>query len=298
MFEEATLYSPLICSLSGRVSVLFAKNHPGYHDSAYQEHRARIAEVALAYRPGMPIPDIAYTDEEHDLWRIVSAELRKKHQRYACAEFLQGAQRLALPTDRLTQLAEASARIERLTGFTFSPAAGLVDAADFYGSLADRRFQATQFIRHRSFPSFSPEPDMIHEVVGHGSALADDRLADIYETFGRTARRLTSREALDDVSRVFWFTMEYGLVRERGEVRACGASLLSSCGELEQFRNANIRPLSLPEMISRRYTVDSYQEVLFCADSFNHLQESLGDYLSGIDDESTTRAEGLCVQAR
>jgi phenylalanine-4-hydroxylase len=284
MSEEATLYSPVIRQVDGRATVEFAADHPGYHDAAYQRHRATIADAALAYRPGDPVPEIRYTDEEHDLWRTVAGALREKHERYACRQFLQGARDLALPMDRLPQLAEASAVIEGLTGFTFSPAAGLVDMVQFYGSFADRRFQATQYIRHRAFPHFSPEPDMIHEVVGHGSALANARLARLYEAFGHAVRKLRSRTAVEEVSRVFWFAMEYGVVDEDGELKACGASLLSSCGELETFREAVVRPLSVPEMLRQSYAVDKFQPVLFCAESFDHFEWFLEDYLDGVRD--------------
>jgi phenylalanine-4-hydroxylase len=282
MSEEPTLYSPVIRQVDGRTTVVFAEEHPGYHDAAYRRHRATIAGAALAYRPGDPVPWIRYTDEEHDLWRTVAGELRDRHERYACREFLRGARDLALPMDRLPQLAEASAVIEGLTGFTFSPAAGLVDMAQFYGSLADRRFQATQYIRHRRFPHFSPEPDMIHEIVGHGSALANTRLARLYESFGHTVRRLTSRTAIEEVSKVFWFALEYGVIDEDGELKACGASLLSSCAELDTFRDAVIGPLSVSRMLGQDYAVDEFQPVLFCAESFDDFEWFLEDYLNGV----------------
>ncbi|MFI6448430.1 phenylalanine 4-monooxygenase [Kitasatospora sp. NPDC050543] len=286
MFEEATLYSPVIKNDRGAVSVVFSKDHPGYHDRDYQEHRAKIADAALRYVPGRPVPDIEYTEQEHATWRLISAELAEKHRRHACREFLAGSERLALPTDRLPQLSEASATVQRATGFRFSPAAGLVGVRDFYGSLADHTFQATQYIRHSSMPRFSPEPDMIHEVVGHGSHLCNRRLAAIYELLGRTVRRLASREAVLAVSSVFWFALEYGLVREDGRLKACGASLLSSCAELEQFQDAEIRPLDVAQMASLGYLVETYQPVLFCADSFAHLEDFLGTFLTEVTDDS------------
>lgn len=271
MPQEATLYSPLIDTNGDNVRVIFAKGHPGFHDLDYQEHRGRIARLALQYVPGQPIPDADYTEDEHELWRIISPELREKHQRYACREFLRGASLLELPAQHLPQLNEVSGRLERLTGFRFSPAATLVEMRDFYGSLAEPRFQATQYVRHNSMPMFSPEPDMIHEVIGHGTALANNKLASLYQLFGQAVGRFQDQEILNILSRVFWFTLEQGLVREDGEVRALGASLLSSCGELEQFHDADIRPLDLAVMVHQEYRVEEYQPVLFCADSFEHL---------------------------
>jgi phenylalanine-4-hydroxylase len=284
MGQGATLYSPAITRERGKVRVVFAPGHPGLDDLAYRDHRARIAEHALEYRPGRPIPEIDYTEAEHELWRTVSKELRDKHEGHACAEYLRGAERLNLPADRLPQLGEVSASLEKHTGFRFAPAAGLVDITDFYGSLADRLFQATQYIRHCSMPFFSPEPDMLHEIVGHGCALADDRLADLYELVGHTARRLRSRDALAVVSRMFWFVLEYGLVMEGGRPRALGASTLSSSGELDRFASAEIRPLDVDVMIAEEHRVDHYQPVLYCAESFGHLEDFLSEFLTTIDD--------------
>jgi phenylalanine-4-hydroxylase len=286
MSKKATLYSPVISEERGVVSIAFSEDHPGHQDGRYQAHRTKIAEAALRHLPGTPISDIAYTEEEHAIWRVVSKELSEMHQRYACEEFLAGHERLALPTDRLPQLAEASAAIERETGFVFSPAAGLVDARDFYGSLADRRFQATQYIRHPSMPRFSPEPDMIHEVVGHGSHLSNKRLADLYQLLGQSVRRLESHEAVGVVSSLFWFVLECGLVREDGKIKAFGASLLSSCAELEQFHNATIRPLDVTAIARQPYPVEKCQPVLFFGDSFAHLEDFLGTSLATVTDES------------
>ncbi|WP_224059000.1 phenylalanine 4-monooxygenase [Streptomyces kanamyceticus] len=286
MFKEATLYSPVINNEHGRVSVIFAKDHPGYQDRPYQEHRARIADLALQHRVGEPAPDIPYTEAEHETWHTVSTELSAKHRVHACREFVEASELLDLRHDRLPQLSDVSARVHPLTGFTFGPAAGLVAQRDFYGSLADRRFQATQYIRHPSFPRFSPEPDMIHEVVGHGTHLSSNRWATLYELLGKTVRRLESDEAVSLVSRVFWFTIEYGLVREDGRTKVCGASLLSSCGEMEYFLGADIFPFDAAAMGRQGYLVEKYQPVLFRAESFNHFEDFLSEFLTSIDDDS------------
>ena len=292
MPQEPTLYSPVIDADGENVSVLFAKGHPGFDDPDYQEHRSNIARIALGYLPGMPISDVEYTREEHELWRLICPELADQHQRHACREFLRGANLLELPTQRLPQLNEVSLRLRRLTGFRFSPAAGLVDARDFYKSLAEPRFQATQYIRHGSMPMFSPEPDMIHEIIGHGSALASSRLASLYQLFGQAVSRFQSREVVNIVSMVFWFTMEHGLVREGTDIRVLGASMLSSCGELGQFHDADIRPLDLADMTHQEYRVDDYQPVLFCADSFEHLTQFLTRVLTS-DEQEVREAAGV-----
>ncbi|MDQ0771841.1 phenylalanine-4-hydroxylase [Streptomyces aurantiacus] len=282
--EENSGY-PDIRNVGGTVVVDFPPSHPGHHDVAYHRRRVAIAEAAFRAGPPSSAPDIAYTDEEQRVWRTVSAALTGPHVKHACREFLEGSDRLDLPADRLPQLGEVSDRIERLTGARFSSAPGMLAPRDFYSSLAERRFQATQYIRHPSRPHFSPEPDMIHEIIGHGTALANNRWADLYEMFGHTVRRLAGREAVSAVSNVFWFTMEAGLVKEDGDIKACGATLLSSCGELENIARADIRPLDTTAVQQQPYVVTGYQPVLFCAESFDHLEDVLRDYLTGIQDK-------------
>jgi phenylalanine-4-hydroxylase len=284
---EATLYnSPVVRDGEGTVRVLFSEEHPGAGDPEYRAHRTMIARAALDYVPGSAPAYIEYTEQEHDIWRLVSLELAPLHEQHACTQYLDAVSSLKLPTDRIPQLTEVSAALDQLTGFRFAPAAGLEEAHKFYGALTDRLFHATQYIRHRSTPRFSSEPDMIHEIVGHGGALASAEWADVYQLVGQTIRRLTSAEAVELVSRVFWFTLECGLVREGREMKIFGASLLSSCGEMEQFSRAEIRPLDVRAMAAQDYRADAYQPVLFCADSFDHMEDFLVDFLNTVNDGS------------
>jgi phenylalanine-4-hydroxylase len=251
-------------------------DHPGFSDPEYRARRAAIAAVGEAYRTGDPIPDVEYSPEEDDVWRVVSTELAEKHCRYACAEYLAGASALRLPVNRVPQLREVDERVGELTGWRIQPVPGLVPTRVFYGSLADRRFQSTQYIRHHSVPFYTPEPDIVHEIVGHANMLASPRFADLYELAGRASLRCTTDEALDRFSRVFWFTLEFGVVHEEGELRAYGAGLLSSFGEIESFRDAEIRPWDLQAMATTEYDITVYQPLLFAAPSFDAMLADLG----------------------
>ncbi len=216
MFEEAQLYAPVTRGADGTVEVELGANHPGVGDPVYRTRRNAIAELALEWQPGQPVPHAEYTAEEQEVWRTVSAELAVLHQDLACQQFRDGAERLRLPTDHIPQLDEVTAALQPLTGFRYAPAAGLVPLLQFYGSLEDGVFHSTQYIRHHSVPLYTPEPDVIHEVVGHGSCLADDRFAALYRAAGRAARRVESPDALEFFSKVFWFSLEFGVLREGG----------------------------------------------------------------------------------
>jgi phenylalanine-4-hydroxylase len=289
MFEEAQLYSPVTENEDGTVTVQLAGDHPGASDPAYRERRNHIAARAVAWTPGEPIPRIEYTDAEHEVWRIVSRELAPKHERYACREFRAAASALALPADRIPQLDEVTAGLEPLTGWRYQAAAGLVPLRDFLGALGDRIFHSTQYIRHGAMPLYTPEPDLIHEVIGHGNLLASPRFAAIKRAAGLAAQRVETDDALQFLADVFWFTIEFGVMREDGEVRAYGAGILSSYGEIEEFRGADLRPLDLLEMGTLEYDITNYQPVLFCADGMGELEDVVGGFFAGFDDDTPGR---------
>jgi phenylalanine-4-hydroxylase len=289
MFEEGQLYSPVTRADDGSVEVHLGENHPGFNDPVYRGRRNEIAAAAMAWEPGMPIPQVAYNEQEHAIWRRVSAELHVKHERYAVREYLEAKERLGLPEDRVPQLDEVTARLEPLTGFRYDPAPGLVPLREFYGSLADRVFHSTQYVRHPSEPLYTPEPDVIHEVIGHGNMLASPRFAALKCAAGEAARRVETDEALQFIADVFWFTMEFGVMREGGELRAYGAGILSSYGEIEEFRGMEIRPLDLAEMGSIPYDITKYQPVLYCADSMDQLEQVVGAFFETADDDVPAR---------
>jgi phenylalanine-4-hydroxylase len=289
MFEEAQLYSPVTANEDGTAQVELAADHPGASDPVYRERRNVIAAQALAWEPGSPPPRIDYTEAEHDVWRIVCRELAPKHAKYACREFQEAAAALALPVDRIPQLDEVTEGLEPLTGFEYHPAAGLVPLREFYGSLGDDVFHSTQYVRHGAMPLYTPEPDLIHEVVGHGNLLASPRFAEIKRQAGLAAQRVETDEALQFLADVFWFTIEFGVMREDGEVRAYGAGILSSYGEIEEFRGADLRPLDILAMATQEYDITKYQPVLFCADGMGELEDVVGGFFATFDDDVPDR---------
>jgi phenylalanine-4-hydroxylase len=255
-------------------------DHPGFRDEAYRARRNQIAQIATEYEPGAPIPDAPYTAEEHAVWRVIWEALEPAHQRHACAEYLACVKRLDLPRDRIPQMREVTAKVEAISGFRLEPVAGLVSPRVFLESLANGVFLSTQYIRHHSTPLYTPEPDVAHEVIGHAVTLADERIAELNRLVGRAVKRTPSAEALDQLARVYWFTIEFGVLRENGKVKAYGTGLLSSAGELEAMREAELRPLDLEAASRQEYDPTHYQPVLFCADSFDAMYQALRDFLA------------------
>ena len=291
MFEEAQLYSPVTTGDGGEVTVHLHDGHPGADDPKYRRRRNEIAGAALAWRAGEPAPRIDYSESEEEVWRTVCRELAPLHERWAVSEFRDAVARVALPVNRIPGLDDVSARLAPLGGWCYVPAAGLVDLRTFYGALADRRFHSTQYVRHGAMPLYTPEPDIVHEVIGHGHLLATPTFGELHRRAGVAARRLEREDSLRFLSRVFWFTLEFGVVVEDGDLRAYGAGILSSYGELGEFRGMQMRPLNLPEMGTAEYDITRYQPVLYRAESVAEIEAVVGGFFDTCTDESI---EELC----
>jgi phenylalanine-4-hydroxylase len=286
MFEEGQLYSPVTQSDQGEVEVHLAHDHPGANDPVYRERRNEIASLALAWQPGEPAPPVDYNEDEQEVWRTVCRELAPKHERLAIREFLEAKAALDLPTDGVPSLDLVSERLRPLTGFGYVPAAGLVPLREFYGSLSDRIFHSTQYVRHPAEPLYTPEPDIIHEVIGHGHLLATPTFSKLHHLTGEATHRLADEENLRFLSRVFWFTVEFGVVVEDGELRAYGAGILSSYGEIDEFRGMELRPIDLVEMGTADYDITQYQPVLYRAESLDEVREVVGGFFATCSDDS------------
>jgi len=255
-------------------------DHPGFRDAAYRARRNQIAQLALSYKPGEPIPDAPYTAEEHEVWRTIWNALKPAHQTFACAEYLAALERLRFEPDRIPQLRKVNERVHAISGFRLEPVAGLVQPRVFLENLAGGVFLCTQYIRHHSTPLYTPEPDVVHEIVGHGVTLASSRLAELNRLFGEAVKMTADSDALKRLSRVYWFTIEFGVLLEDGKVKAYGTGLLSSAGELAEMHKAELRSFDLDAASRQEYDPTHFQPILFCANSFDRMYQTLREYLT------------------
>jgi len=254
-------------------------DHPGFRDHKYRVRRDAIAKIAMSYKPGSSIPAAPYTDLEHGVWQTIWEALGPAHHEHACAEYLGCIDRLAFDPDRIPQLDEVSRKVEAISGFRLEPVAGLVEPRIFLESLARGVFLSTQYIRHHSTPLYTPEPDVAHEIIGHAVTLASTRFAELNRLFGEAVKRTEDASELDRLSRVYWFTIEFGVLRENGQIKAYGTGLLSSAGELSEMHKAELRPLDINAAADHVYDPTHYQAELFCADSFDEMYETLKEFL-------------------
>jgi phenylalanine-4-hydroxylase len=256
------------------------QDHPGFRDPVYRQRRNEIARIALGYAVGQPVPRIDYSEAEHQVWRVVWENLTPLHERYACREYLVSRDRIALDRTRIPQIADVNGLLLPQTGFQMIPVAGLVSSRVFLSNLAEGRFLSTQYIRHSSQPLYTPEPDVVHELVGHACTLCDPTLAALNRMFGAAARDVDDA-TLDQLERIYWYTMEFGLVEQNGLTRAYGAGLLSSFGELERFATAaEIRPFDPDEAAARPYDPTTYQAVLYRIPDFATLEREVRAWLA------------------
>ena len=261
-------------------------DHPGFRDEAYRARRNAIAQIALAYREG-PVPHAPYIDEEHGVWREVWAHLEPLHRERACRECLELGAKLGLPRDRVPQLAELNPTLLAATGFQMVPVAGLVSGRKFLERLSERVFLSTQYVRHAAQPLYTPEPDVIHELVGHAATLIHPALAELNRRIGAAAMSAGPEGDLDsetpsalELERVYWYTLEFGAAEEDGEVKAYGAGLLSSYGEIQSFRrDAELLPFDLERMASTEYDPTTYQPRIFVAPSFARVLDEVNKWL-------------------
>jgi len=232
-----------------------------------------------------------YSPENHEAWRKLYRRIRPRWERYANDHFLRGIEALHLPMDRVPRLTDVNRRLQPLTGFQAKPVSGYVPGFLFFDCLHRREFPTTITIRPADRMDYLPEPDIFHDVAGHVPMHTERAFADILVRFGdcahtavemtrdvrdpqERARRL--RNIIKAMSRFFWFTVEFGLMRGARGICAYGSGLLSSYGELEhaiESDEVQRYPIQMEWVINQGAEIDHYQPLLFIVDSFDHLFE-------------------------
>ncbi|MEM7417041.1 MAG: phenylalanine 4-monooxygenase [Gemmatimonadota bacterium] len=218
-----------------------------------------------------------YTEEDHEVWRILFARRMSELESTGSRAFLDGAGWIGLTSSSVPDLASVNERLAARTGWRALPVDGFIEASDFFRCLSIRLFPTTVIVRSMSQLDYLPEPDIFHDVFGHVPLHAHPSFARFLQTFGEVASLASNPEEVQQMARLFWFTVEFGLVREDGETRIYGSGLISSAGDAANALSESCerRPFELDDVIRQDFEIDRLQDVLFVADNFDQIADAV-----------------------
>ena len=238
------------------------------------------------------VPDakgiLPYTTEENAVWCDLRARQAALLPGRVCKAFLKGIDLLELPDDRVPQLKEVNARLEEISGFGVEPVPALISPKRFFTLLAERKFPAATFIRRREDFDYLQEPDVFHEIFGHCPMLTLPTYADFLQKYGETALTL-DKNHLWMMQRLFWFTVEFGLIQTEEGVRIYGAGIASSAGETPyavESAKPERRPFDALTVFRTPYRIDIFQTVYYVIESAKQLYDLVSSDLVPIMDEA------------
>ncbi|WP_417449639.1 phenylalanine 4-monooxygenase [Kordiimonas sp.] len=229
-----------------------------------------------------------FTDEEHDRWDRLYARQAEMLEGRACDEFMDGLHLLKLSDGGIPKFADLSAKLMERTGWTVVAVPDLVPDEVFFDHLANRRFPAGNFIRSEAQLDYLEEPDVFHDVFGHVPLLANPVFADYMEAYGKGGQRAMGRGVLKNLARLYWYTVEFGLINTPKGMRIYGAGILSSKSEsifcLED-NSPNRIHFDLVRLMKTDYRIDDFQQTYWAIDSFEELLEATYQDFGPIYDE-------------
>lgn len=219
----------------------------------------------------------AYSEQDHRVWSLLFRRRMDELKTTASLLFVEGSRIIGLRPDAVPDLNEVNRRLGAITGWQAVGVRGFLEAREFFRSLAARRFPTTVTLRSMDQLEYLPEPDIFHDIFGHVPLHADPVFADFLQTFGATAARARKVSEVEAMARLFWFTVEFGLVREGGNVKIYGSGLISSGKDAANALGPSCerRPFSLDAVLAQPFQIDRVQDVLFVVDSFGELFEAV-----------------------
>jgi phenylalanine-4-hydroxylase len=219
----------------------------------------------------------AYTDEQHSVWAELVGRVLPELEQHAAREYLEGFAIIGLQRDRLPNLTSISARLGPRTGWSSMPVSGFLPAPAFFEMLATRNFPTTTWLRSRDSLEYTPEPDIFHDVFGHVPMHAHKVFADFLEHYGRVCASISDAQVLEKLGRLFWYTVEFGVIRQRDEIKFYGSGLISSHGECMNVVSGHcaIHDFSLDAVLATPVKVDELHKLLFAVSSFDQIYEAM-----------------------
>ena len=218
-----------------------------------------------------------YTPEQHAVWAELVRRRRPQINEHACREYLEGYEIIGLRDDRLPNLCAITDRIRPRTGWSATPVSGFLPGEAFFEMLAARMFPTTTWLRGRDSLEYIPEPDIFHDVFGHVPMHAHRVFADFLQHYGAICARVKDADILERLGRLFWYTVEFGLIRQDGKIKVYGSGVISSHKECTNVieSGCEVRNFDLDEVLATPVKVDELQKKLFAIESFDQIYEAV-----------------------
>jgi len=275
------MFTPMILEANQELQ----SDHLSFQDTIYRKRRSEIVSLSKTYDDKKRnYPVIEYLSSEIETWRTVFTYLEKLYPSVATKSYLDSFQLLKdkgiFTPDNIPCLQRVSEFLEQTTGFRLYPVSGLLSPKQFLQGLGSKIFYCTQYIRHPSTPFYTPEPDIIHEMLGHIPMFLDSDICEISEMIGK-ASYICSENKIKELEKLYWFTIEFGLIRMDDMYRIYGAGILSSVDEIKKINTGseNIRAFDIQRIVSDEPLITDLQTNYYFIDSITNLKYEIKKYL-------------------
>lgn len=241
--------------------------------------------MSFSVDPSLVEEDVEFTEEQHDIWRTLVVRQAPKVKQYACKEYLAGSELMKLPAERIPSAQWLNERITPRTGWrTVRTKVRYSDAVQWYKHFAKREFLITDYVRSREELEFTPEPDMFHDVYGHLPYFTLPEYVEIQEMFAPAFHKAKTDDERENIKRLAWFSTEFGLIREDGELKVFGTGLISSSAEMEHVLAGNtpLLDFKVETIVNFDKAIWSFNKQLFVFDSLAALKQELARYFDGL----------------
>lgn len=232
-----------------------------------------------------------YLPEHHEVWAALCHRQNNALKDRACSQFREGLEKISLDFSNVPRLADINDRITPITGWKAQAVPGYLDSRYFFQCLQRRVYPTTITLRDGDSMDYIEEPDIFHDVFGHVALMADPIYGELMRTFGDIHGVATSDQDVLEMTRLFWFTIEFGLIQQDGQTRILGSGLLSSHGEAIHCLSARVdrKPFMIADVVAQPFRVDVFQDVLFIAESLEQLIEAAKVLLYQIKERNSVR---------
>ncbi len=229
-----------------------------------------------------------YTEEDSQVWKLLFERQEEQLERFASHTYLDGLVRIGFHANAIPSFDRINAVLSESTGWEIVAVPGIVDDKKFFELMAEKKFPATTWLRRMEEIDYLEEPDMFHDVFAHVPLLADQHFADFLHALSQISLKyIDNPVAIELLSRVYWYTVEFGLIRENGQLRIYGAGILSSVGETRH--SMGLKPMRFefnPEqLLNSPYRKDVFQDRYFIIDSFEQLYSSIDDISAMLEEQ-------------